>query len=118
MAVKRGDVVLTVMPDETGKPGPSVIVQADELGEKTSSVLVCPISFDLSEFRRSRPVIQPSAANGLRLRSQVMTDKISAVRRDRVRPGTRSLDAQSTTMHNSAPLVLAGPPLRRGPRGP
>jgi mRNA interferase MazF len=113
--VKRGDVVLTVMPDETGKPRPSVIVQADELGEKTSSVLVCPISFDLSEFRRSRPVIQPSAANGLRLRSQVMTDKISAVRRDRVRRVIGSLDAKSNKMLNSALLLVLGLARRRRP---
>jgi mRNA interferase MazF len=106
--VKRGDVVLSVMPGDIGKPRPGVIVQADELGEKTTSVLICPMSSDLSDFRRSRPLIHPSAANGLRLRSQVMTDKVSPVRRDRIRRVIGVLDARSIEMLNSALLVVLG----------
>jgi mRNA interferase MazF len=106
--VNRGDVVLTVMPGDLGKPRPGVIVQADELGDTTTSVLVCPLSSDLSDFRRSRPVIQPSAANGLRLRSQIMTDKMSPLRRDRIRRVIGSLDAESTERLNSALLVVLG----------
>jgi mRNA interferase MazF len=108
MEVTRGDVVLTVMPGDIGKPRPGVIVQADELGDKTTSVLICPMSSDLSDFRRSRPLIQPSAANGLRLRSQIMTDKVSPVRRDRIRRVIGALDAQSTKILNSALLVVLG----------
>jgi mRNA interferase MazF len=86
--VKRGDVVLLVGQGDMGKPRPGVIVQADELGNTTNSVLVCPMSSDVSEFVRVRPVVEPSPANGLRLRSQIMMDKINALRRDRVRRGT------------------------------
>jgi mRNA interferase MazF len=116
MEVTRGDVVLMVMPGDIGKPRPGVIVQADELGDKTTSVLVCPMSSDLSDFRRTRPLIQPSAANGLRLRSHVMTDKVSPVRRDRIRRVIGSLDAQSTETLNSALLVVLGLARRRRSR--
>jgi mRNA interferase MazF len=112
--VKRGDVVLTVMPGDIGKPRPGVVVQADELGDQTTSILIYPMSSDLSDFRRTRPLIQPSAANGLRLRSHAMTDKVSPVRRDRIRRVIGSLDAQSTEALNGALLVVLG--LARGRR--
>jgi mRNA interferase MazF len=93
---------------DIGKPRPAVIVQADELGNTTTSVLICPMSSDMSDFRHSRPVILPSAVNGLRLRSQIMTDKVSPLRRDRIRRVIGSLDPESTEMLNSALLVVLG----------
>jgi mRNA interferase MazF len=95
--VKRGDVVLLVAQADMGKPRPGVIVQADELGDTTNSILICPMSSDVSEFHLVRPVVEPSATNGLRLRSQIMTDKINALRRDRV----RQVLGRSTTRHRS-----------------
>ena len=106
--MKRGDVVLLVAQGDMGKPRPGVIVQADELGETTNSVLICPMSSDVSEFHHLRPVIQPSAGNGLRLRSQIMTDKINALRRDRVRQVLGSLDADTSERLDSALLVVLG----------
>jgi mRNA interferase MazF len=106
--VNRGDVVLVVAPGDLGKPRPGVIVQADELGDTTTSVLVCPLSSDLSDFRRTRPVVEPSAANGLRLPSQIMTDKVNPLHRGRIRRVIGSLDAESTERLNSALLVVLG----------
>ena len=84
-----------------GKPRPGVIVQADELGDTTNSVLVCPMSSDVSDYHHLRPVVEPSAANGLRLRSQIITDKITALRRDRV----RQVLGTSMTRHPSGSTV-------------
>ena len=106
--MNRGDVVLVVGSGDIGKPRPGVIVQADELGDTTTSVLVCPLSSDLSDFRRSRPVVEPLAANGLRLPSQIMTDKVNPLRRDRIRWVIGSLDAESTERLNSALFVVLG----------
>ncbi len=106
--MNRGDVVLVVVSGDIGKPRPGVVVQADELGDTTTSVLVCPMSSDLSDFRRSRPVIEPSATNGLRLRSQIMTDKMSPLPRDRIRRVIGSLDAESTERLNGALFIVLG----------
>ena len=106
--MKRGDVVLLVAQGDMGKPRPGVIVQADELGDTTNSVLVCPMSSDVSDYHHLRPVVEPSAANGLRLRSQIMTDKINALRRDRVRQVLGSLDDEATERLNSALLTVLG----------
>jgi mRNA interferase MazF len=106
--VKRGDVVLVVAQGDMGKPRPGVIVQADELGDATTSVLVCPMSSEVTEFHRLRPVVEPTASNGLRLRSQIMTDKINALRRDRVRQVLGSLDIDTSEQLDSALLVVLG----------
>jgi mRNA interferase MazF len=108
LVVKRGDVVLLVAQGDVGKPRPVVIVQADDLGDTTNSVLVCPMSSDVTEFHRLRPVVEPSASNGLRLRSQIMTDKINALRRDRVRQVLGSLDEDTSDRLNSALLLVLG----------
>jgi mRNA interferase MazF len=106
--VKRGDVVLAVAPGDLGKPRPGVIVQSDDLGDTTSSVLLCPMSSDLSEFRRTRPHIEPTVENGLRVRSQIMTDKVSALRRDRIRRVIGALDADDTDELDRALLIVLG----------
>jgi mRNA interferase MazF len=106
--VKRGDVVLMVAQGDMGKPRPGVIVQADELGDATTSVVICPMSSEVTELHRLRPVVEPTASNGLRLRSQIMTDKISALRRDRVRQVLGSLDTDASERLDGALLVVLG----------
>ena len=106
--MNRGDVVLVVAQGDMGKPRPGVIVQADELGDETTSVIVCPMSSEVTELHRLRPVVEPTVGNGLRLRSQIMTDKINALRRDRVRQVLGSLDADTSERLDSALLVVLG----------
>jgi mRNA interferase MazF len=106
--MRRGDVVLLVAPGDMGKPRPGVIVQADELGDTTNSILVCPMSSDVAEFDQIRPVVEPSATNGLRLRSQIMTDKINALRRDRIQQVLGSLDDEASARLNSALFLVLG----------
>lgn len=106
--MKRGDVVLQVASGDLGKPRPGVIVQADELGDTTTSILICPMSSDLSEFKRTRPIIEPSAGNGLHARSQIMTDKLSSLRRDRIRQVIGALDVETLERLDTALLVVLG----------
>ena len=80
----------------TGRPRPGIIVQADELGDNTTTLLACPLSSDVQSNPnpRLRPVIEPTAANGLRVPSQIMTDKLLAQRRERVRRVIGTIDAR------------------------
>jgi mRNA interferase MazF len=107
MEVKRGDVVI-VAHSEFGRPRPAVIVQADELGDATTTILVCPITSDLIERLPIRPTIEPKAENGLRLQSQVMTDKMFALPRERVRQLIGAVDAETRGRLDSALLVVLG----------
>ena len=106
--MKRGDVVLIVAPGDLGKPRPGVIVQADELGDGTTTIIVCPMSSEIGPTERLRPVVEPSAANGLRLQTQIMTDKIIAMRRDRVRRIIGHLEASARGKLDRALLIVLG----------
>lgn len=104
----RGDVVLMISPRELGKPRPGIVVQADELERGTTTVLVCPLSTDIRHSPRLRPTIEPNADNGLRTRSQVMTDKIAALRRDRIRAVLGTLDSETIDRVDRALLIVLG----------
>jgi mRNA interferase MazF len=110
MAMNRGDVVLMVIPGELGRPRPGIIVQANELGDDTTTVLACPLSSDVQSTPnpRLRPVVEPVAANGLRVRSQIMTDKMFAQRRGRIRQVIGTIDAETADRLDAALLTVLG----------
>jgi mRNA interferase MazF len=105
--VKRGDVVIAVHGD-LGRPRPAGVVQANELGDSTSTVIVCPITTDLAERLPIRPVVEPSARNGLRARSQIMTDKLLALRRDRTKRVLGAVDPRTRDELDRALLTVLG----------
>ena len=106
--MKRGDVVLVVVPSELGRPRPGVIAQADEFNEGLSTIFICPISSDLQENLPLRPIIEAKPANGLRLRSQIMTDKLFAQRRERVRDVIGAIDDETGRRLDTALLIVLG----------
>ena len=110
MEIKRDDVVLMVVPDELGRPRPGIIVQADALGADTTTLLICPLSSDLqtNPVPRLRPIVEPQAENGLRSRSQVMTDKMFAQRRDRIRRVIGTIDSDTRARIDAALLLVLG----------
>ena len=106
--MKRGDVVLVVVPSELGRPRPGVVVQAEEFNEGLSTVFICPVSPDLQEKLPLRPIIEAQPSNGLRLRSQIMTDKMIALRLDRVRRVIGHIDGETSEQLDRALLVVLG----------
>jgi mRNA interferase MazF len=106
--VRRGDVVIVVIPGDLGKPRPAVVVQADELGDKTKTILVCPMSSEIAGTLLLRPIVEPSAANGLRVRSQIMTDKLIALDRRRIRQSVGALERDASERLDRALLLVLG----------
>ncbi len=108
--MKRGYVVPMVVPGELGGPRPGIIVQADELGDNTTTVLACPLSPDVqgNPNPRLRPVVEPVDANGLRVRSQIMTDKVFAQRRERVRQVIGTINSETSDRLDNALLIVLG----------
>jgi mRNA interferase MazF len=106
--MKRGDVVLVLMYGDVAKPRPAVVVQSDQLNEVATTVLVCPMSSDVREPGIVRPIVEPDEANGLRVRSQIMTDKLSALRRDRIRRTLGALDTHALERLERAMLIVLG----------
>ena len=105
--MKRGDVVLVVGP-ELGRPRPGVIVQANDFNKELSTIFICPITSDLQEKLPLRPMIEPEPSTGLRLRSQIMTDKMVALRHDRIRRVIGRIDSETSEQLDRALLVVLG----------
>jgi mRNA interferase MazF len=80
----RGSLILVALPGDYGKPRPALAVQSSSL--PLPSVVVCPLTTTIRpDIPAFRPTIEPSAANGLKITSQVMIDKPTTVPLDRVR---------------------------------
>jgi mRNA interferase MazF len=80
--VKRGDLVTVALSGDYGKPRPALVIQSDFLAE-TDSVLVCLLTTVVRAAPLYRLSLPAGEATGLKEPSQVMVDKIMAVRRDR-----------------------------------
>lgn len=92
--MKRGDLVTVAMPGDFGKPRPALVIQADRF-DGTGTVAMLLISGTLVDAPLIRRTVEPMPGNGLRKRSQVMIDKIIAVRRDRIGDVIGQLDAEA-----------------------
>ena len=82
--IKRGDIVLCNLSGDYGKTRPSVVVQSDIFNPTHSSIVICPITSLLIESPLFRLVILPEEKNGLLKKSQIMVDKIIAIKRDKI----------------------------------
>lgn len=82
--MRRGDVVIVAAAGDFGKPRPAVIVQSDAFPETHASLIVCQMTSELADAPDFRITVDPSDSNGLRTRSQVMADKPTTVRRERI----------------------------------
>ena len=85
MEIARGDIVLCVIAGDYGKPRPALVIQSDLFNEAHPSIALLPITSQLLDTPLFRIPIKASKASGLNQSSQIMVDKITAVRRDRIR---------------------------------
>jgi mRNA interferase MazF len=107
MALKRGDIILAVHAD-LGKPRPAVVVQDNALNESALTILVCPLTTDITEKSLVRPILAADAETGLRQRSQIMTDRMLALRSDRIRGVVGALDIATIDQLDRALLIVLG----------
>jgi mRNA interferase MazF len=89
--LKRGDIVTVAINGDDRKPRPALVIQSDALNG-TDSVLVCLLTTNLRDAPLFRLTIPADDGTGLREPSQVMADKIMAIRRDRCGPPIGHID--------------------------
>ena len=82
--MSRGDIIVSASPGDFGKPRPAVVVQSDLFNPTHASIVICPITSYLVDAPLFRLTVWPSVENGLKRESQIMVDKITAVRRERI----------------------------------
>jgi mRNA interferase MazF len=89
--MKRGDIVTAALSGDYGKPRPAVIIQANQIAA-IDSVLLCPITTTLREAPLFRLPVAANEQTGLRQPSQIMIEKITAVRWSRIRARIGCID--------------------------
>jgi mRNA interferase MazF len=93
--VKRGDLVTVAVSGDYGKPRPALIVQADVF-DLHPSVIVLPLTSEIHDAPLVRVTVAAGESTGLRVPSQIMVDKATAV--PRVKIGMRIGQVDETTM--------------------
>jgi mRNA interferase MazF len=107
--VTRGDLVLVALQGDYGKPRPAVILQNDLItAEESDSIVVCPMTSEVSGMREFRVLVEPTPENGLRSRSEVMVEKLAGVPRRRIREVIGRLDAEGLQAVEQASLLVLG----------
>ncbi len=84
MEIARGDIVIAVLPGDYGKGRPGVVVQSDAFNPTHASVVVCPITSHLVDAPLFRLPLRPNVENGLEAPSEIMVDKMMAIKRARI----------------------------------
>ncbi len=82
--MKRGDLVIVSAPGDYGKPRPAIIIQSDIFNETHASIVVCLLTSDRQNAPLFRIDVEPTEATGIKKASQIMVDKIVALRRERI----------------------------------
>lgn len=103
----RGDLVTVVLAGAYGKPRPALVVQSDGFAHLASTT-VLPLTTALMDSPLLRISVKPTAANGLRQLSQVMLDKATTVRNDKVGSTFGNLDADTMVRINRAIALFFG----------
>jgi mRNA interferase MazF len=106
--MRRGDIVTVAASGDYGKPRPAVVVQTDAFPETHASVVICQITSELVDAPDFRVTIDPTEANGLRLRSQIMADKPVTIRRERVGRTIGRLERDAVRRLNVALAFVLG----------
>jgi mRNA interferase MazF len=84
--MKRGDLVTVAVSGDYGKPRPALVVQADAF-DRHPSVIVLPLTSEMHDAPLFRVTVAADSETGLRVPSQIMVDKATAV--PRVKLGAR-----------------------------
>ena len=107
--MRRGDIVLTALPGDYGKPRPAVVVQGNTVSAANyGSIVVCPLTSDVDKALLIRVSVAPTAENGLEVPSEIMVEKLAGVSLKRMRQVIGRLDEETQRKLDHALLVLLG----------
>jgi mRNA interferase MazF len=93
--MRRGDLVTVAVSGDYGKPRPALVVQADAF-DLHPSVIVLPLTSELYDAPLFRIPVGAGRESGLRMSSQIMVNKATAVPRGKV--GQRIGHVSAATM--------------------
>lgn len=83
--MKRGEIFICNLSGDFGKPRPVVVVQSNFFNATHATVVICPITSHIVNTPLFRIAINPNSKNGLKNSSQVMVDKVTAIKTENVK---------------------------------
>lgn len=105
--MRRGAIITVALQGDYGKPRPAIVVQSDWIDE-TETVLVCPLTTTIRHAPLFRLDVPDGEAVGLRAPSQIMVEKVIAVRRDKCGPPIGQADAATMAVLGRMLTLLIG----------
>jgi mRNA-degrading endonuclease toxin of MazEF toxin-antitoxin module len=91
--VKRGSVALFREANSpASKARPCIVVQSSATLAAATKIIAVPLSSTVRQIPVARPVVVPTAANGLRQLSEAQVDWVFSFRRDRFGPIIGEID--------------------------
>ena len=105
--MKRGEIIAVAVQGDYGKPRPAVVIQSDWLDD-TDSVLVCLVTTTRRDAPLYRLDLSTDRETGLREPSQIMVEKIVAVRREKCGPAIGNLDAATLVSLGRMVALMTG----------
>jgi mRNA interferase MazF len=88
-----------------GKPRPALVIQSDLFNGTHGSVSIAPVTSTIVDAPLFRLTVDPTKSNGLLSVSQIMIDKVTPVRRDKIGKTVGRLD-DPTMMRVSRAIAL------------
>jgi len=106
--MRRGQIVVAAVSGDYGKPRPFLVVQSTETSD-LPSVILCPITSDVQEdLTLYRVTMEVGGRTGLKIRSQVMVDKITTVPLRRISRTIGEADEDTMALVTRALAILLG----------
>jgi len=93
--VKRGDVVIVAVQGDYGKPRPAIVVQSDLFNSTHASVTIAPVTTTIVDAPLFRIFAEPSPDNGLQSISQIMIDKLTTIKREKIGKRIGTMDDEA-----------------------
>ena len=106
--MKRGDIVIVAVKGDYGKLRPAVVIQSDFFNETHASMTVAPVTSSIVDAPLFRLTVDPTPETGLRSVSQIMIDKITTIRRDRIDQPIGRIDEALVVRVNRALALWLG----------
>jgi mRNA interferase MazF len=100
-------LVVVALQGDYGKPRPALVVQSDHFHDHPS-LTIAPVTSTILDAPLFRVTVEPSTTNGLRTISQIMVDKLTTVRRDRVAQSLGQLEEDTMLRVNRALVLWLG----------
>jgi len=106
--IHRDDIVICALAGDYGKPRPAVVVQSDLFNPTHASITVCPVTSHLIDAPLFRLPLPANSKTGLEKVSQIMVDKMVAIRSDRINRKIGALNAKQEASLGKAMKLWLG----------